>query len=168
MHRHAGMHQKTWELQERTRNFVRSVERLSASVPNEASAVRLARKLVVAATAVDRGYRDVSASRSPEDFIKGMSAVARQAKVALANLQMLLQLNHITIEATRDLIFEARGLRAIFVASCKTARKRQRERALGMRAPRRAETTVGRRARPGAANCGAAATGGSSRAACRR
>jgi len=103
MHRHAGMHQKTWELQERTRNFVRSVERLSASVPNEASAVRLARKLVVAATAVDRGYRDVSASRSPEDFIKGMSAVARQAKVALANLQMLLQLNHITIEATRDL-----------------------------------------------------------------
>src|SRR5262245_42121269 len=99
MHSRAGMHQKTWELQERTRRFVRSVERLAASVPNEASAVRLARKLVVAADAIDRGYRDVCASRSPAEFIKGMSAVARQSKMALANLQMLLQLNHVTIEA---------------------------------------------------------------------
>ena len=130
MQRRAGMDQKTWELQERTRNFVRSVERLSAGVPNEASAVRLARKLVVAATAVDRGYRDVCASRSTAEFIKGMSAVARLSKVALANLQMLLQLNHVTIESTRDLIFEARGLRAIFVTSCRTARKRQRARTL--------------------------------------
>jgi hypothetical protein len=124
------MHQKTWELQERTRRFAKCVERLAASVPNEASAVRLARKLVVAVTAVDRGYRDVCASRSPDEFINGMSAVARQAKVAIASLQMLLQLNHLTIEATRDVMFEARGLRAIFVASCKTARKRQRLRSL--------------------------------------
>ena len=128
----ADMHQRTWELQERTRGFVKSVERVSASVPNEASAVRLARKLVVAATAVDRGYRDVCASRSPDEFIRGMSAVARQAKVAIASLQMLLQLDHVTIEAIRDLMFEARGLRAIFVTSCKTARKRHRLRSRGL------------------------------------
>jgi hypothetical protein len=70
------------------------------------------------------GYRDACASSSTEKFIAGISTTARHAKKAKAALVLLVQLNLIAIEVVRDLILEARGLEAIFIASKKTARKR--------------------------------------------
>jgi hypothetical protein len=57
-----------------------------------------------------------------------MSAVARNARRARTLLQDMVRANHITIEAARELILEARGLEAIFVASRNTARRRKRAR----------------------------------------
>ena len=91
------------------------------------------------------GYKDVCASSSPEKFISGISAVAIQAKRTRASLQLLLQLNHVTIEAARDLLFEARGLEAIFVASRNTAKRRHRARLGGAGTGGFAEKSLGAR-----------------------
>jgi hypothetical protein len=79
-------------------------------------------------TAVDIGYRAACVSQSPDQFIVHMSAVARNAGRARTRLQDMVRANHITIEAARELILEARGLEAIFVASRNTARRRKRAR----------------------------------------
>jgi four helix bundle protein len=119
------MHPKTWELQARTERFAAAAIELCERLPADASAQRIAKKLTASATAMATGYTDVCASRTPERFIDGMSAVARQAKQAKQNLQLLLQLNHVTIESCRELLFEARGLENIFVASRNTAKRRR-------------------------------------------
>jgi hypothetical protein len=122
------MQQRTWELQERTRRFAAAVDALCDRLPADPSAQRTAKKLRTAAKAVMVGYKDVSASPSPEKFIVGISVVASQAKRARASVQMLLQLNHVTIEAARDVLLEARALEAIFRRSRETAKKRRRAR----------------------------------------
>ena len=90
--------------------------------------MRLSRKLITAARAVERGHNDACASQSPDQFINGISAVARQAKEARTCLQLLIQLDHVTIEAARELFLEAKGLEAIFKASRNRAMRRKRSR----------------------------------------
>lgn len=125
------MQQRTWELQERTRHFAAGAATLCERLPADPSAQRTGKKLLVASKAVVVGYKDVCASSTPEKFISGISEVAKQAKRARADVQMLLQLNHVTIEACRDLLLEARALEAIFRASRNTAKKRQKARLAG-------------------------------------
>jgi len=122
------MQQRTWELHERTRRFAAAADALCDRLPADASAQRTAKKLRAAANAVVVGYKDVCASPSPEKFIAGISIVASQAKRARASVQMLLQLNHVTIEAARDVLHEARALEAIFRRSRETAKKHRRAR----------------------------------------
>jgi hypothetical protein len=111
------MQQTTLELQERTRRFAAGAAALCNRLPADPSAQRTAKKLLAASKALVVGYKDVCASASPEKFISGISVVAREAKRARGNLQMLLQLNHVTIESARDVLLEARALEAIFRAS---------------------------------------------------
>ena len=122
------MQQRTWELQDRTRRFAAAVDALCDRLPADPSAQRTAKKLRTAAKAVVVGYKDVCASPSPEKFIAGISIVATQAKRARASVQMLLQLNHVTIETARDVLLEARALEAIFRRSRETAKKHRRAR----------------------------------------
>ena len=125
------MQQRTWELHERTRRFAAAADALCDRLPADASAQRTAEKLRAAAKAVVAGYKEVCASPSPEKFIAGISLVASQARRARASVQMLLQLNHVTIEAARDVLLEARALEAIFRRSRDTARKRHQARLAG-------------------------------------
>ena len=131
------MRETTWELQERTRRFATAVDRLCDRLPADHSAQRTAKKLRAAAKAIVVGYKDVCASPSPEKFIAGISVVASQTKRARACVQMLLQLNHVTIEAARDVLLEARALEAIFRKSRDTAKKHHRDR-LGRPDPKHA------------------------------
>ena len=125
------MHEKTVDLLHRTRSFAVSVNSLCDRLPTEASAQRIGRKLRASVKAIAVGYKDVCVSRSPEEFMARISVVARESKRARAHVQMLLQLNHMTIEATRDVLLEARALEAIFRKSRDTAKRR---RALSKRA----------------------------------
>src|SRR3954452_9731367 len=120
------MHQKAWELQERTARFAAAVAALCERVPADPGAQRIARKLLASARTMETAYKDVCASRTPDEFIHGITIVARHARQAKRNLQLLLQLNHLPIASARDPLFEARGLENIFVASRKTAKNRQR------------------------------------------
>lgn len=116
------------ELQDRTRRFAAAIGDLCDRLPADPSAQRTGTKLRASSKAVMVGYKDVCASPSPEKFISGISAVAIQAKRTRASLQLLLQLDHVTIESVRNLLFESRGLEAIFVASRNTAKRRHRAR----------------------------------------
>src|SRR4051812_49142149 len=120
------MQQTALELQERTRRFAAGAAALCNRRSPHPRAPRTAEKMLAAAKALVVGYKDVCASASPEKFISGISVVAREAKRARGNLQMLLQLNHVTIESARDVLLEARALEAIFRASRNTAKRRSR------------------------------------------
>jgi hypothetical protein len=76
---------------------------------------------------VDTGCRDVS-SRVDDQFVKGMTAVARHAKKTRALLQDLFDLRLIGFEVAKDLILEARSLEGIFTASLRSAKRRMRAR----------------------------------------
>jgi hypothetical protein len=125
------MQQKTWDLHDRTRRFAAGVAALCERLPADPGAQRTGQKLLAASRALVVGYTDVCASSTPEQFISGISEVAKQAKRARACVQMLLQLNHATIEACRDLLLEARALEAIFRASRTTAKQRRKARLSG-------------------------------------
>jgi four helix bundle protein len=120
------MQDTTIELLQRTGAFAVAINAFCDRLPTEPGAQRIARKLRASSKAIAAGYQDVSVSRSPEEFITRISMVARQAKRARGHVQMLLQLNHVTIEATRDLLLEARALEAIFRKSRETAKRHQR------------------------------------------
>ena len=135
------MHWKTLELQQRTRQFAAAIAALCDRLPVEPGAQRAGRKLRVSSHAMMDGYEHVCASRSPEKFISAISAVAIQAKRARAGLQLLLQLNHVTIADARDLMIEARAFEAIFVKSRNTAKRRHRD-SLAGRIPLAARATI--------------------------
>jgi hypothetical protein len=135
MHRAMTMQQKAWELQERTRRFVAAVARFSTRISSGNGTSKAMRTLLATSTAMHSGYRDVCSSSSPEKFIAGISAVARNAKKAKTALVLLVQLDQVSIETARELILEARGLEAIFHASRNTAKKRARGRMVSRRNP---------------------------------
>ena len=143
------MDQHAIDLQDRTRRFAAAIATLCERLPADPGAQRTAAKLLASSRAVTAGYTDTCASPSPDSFISRISAVAAQAKRTRASLQLLLQLNHVTIEAARDLLFEARGLEAIFVASRDTAKRRHRARlgGAGERAARASPVAVKSRGR---------------------
>jgi hypothetical protein len=104
------------------------VARVCGTLPEDPAIRKLSRHVSIAATAVDGGYRSAVVSKSPEQFIERIGAVARQAKRARIVLLRMVETNYLTIDAARELILEARGLEAIFVASRNTARRRKRAR----------------------------------------
>jgi hypothetical protein len=118
------MPQKTWELQERTRRFAAAVARLSEQVTDDVRTHKVMLTLIAESMAMESGYRVTCASSSPEKFIAGISIVARNAKKTKAAVVLLAELNLIPFELLRDLILEARGLEAIFMASRNTAKRR--------------------------------------------
>jgi hypothetical protein len=122
------MHWKTRELRERLRRFAAGTARLCDRLPIDPGAQRVGRKLRVSSQSMMTGYTDVCAAPSAERFISAISAVAIHAKRARASLQLLLQLNHLTIADARDLMIEARAFEAIFVKSRNTAKRRHRDR----------------------------------------
>jgi hypothetical protein len=105
------MHQKAWELQERTRRFSQAVSDLCGKLSSERDVRKLARRVSIASTAVDIGYRAACVSQSPEQFIVHISAVARHVRRATTLLQDMVHANHVSIESARALILEARGTR---------------------------------------------------------
>ncbi|SRR6266540_5290192 len=134
MHCPVSMH-KAWALQRRTECFAVLVEALAVPIADNPGAQTIVRRLLTTTRAVVIGYKDVSASSSPEKFIAGISAVASNAKKARAALILLVELGHLSIEMARESILEARGLEAIFVASRNTAKKRARGRMVSRRNP---------------------------------
>ena len=116
------------ELQSRTAALLESLEGLTPIVRGGERGRKLALAMVKACKQMDAGYRHTCMSTSPDEFIERISAVARHAKRTKATLMLLTQLDYLPIAETRELIFEARGLENIFVASRNTAKKNHRKR----------------------------------------
>jgi four helix bundle protein len=116
---------REWVLRERAKRFARTTAAICEELPEDPTARKLGRQVSAAATAVYIGYRAACVSKSPEQFVVNISAVARHAKRVRRMLLALVQANYLAIETARELILEARGLEAIFTASRKTARRRK-------------------------------------------
>jgi len=116
------------ELQARTAALLASLERIVPIVGGAQRGRKLASTMMRACKAMDDGYRHTCASRSAEEFIDRIAAVARHVTRTKATLMLLTQLHYLPIAETRELIFEARGLENIFVASRNTAKKNHRKR----------------------------------------
>ena len=128
MHSARRMRMTALDIQARTAALLRDLEALLPSVGGGDRGRKLALKMLKACRDMDAGYRHTCASRSPDEFIERICAVARHAKRTKATLMLLTQLAHLPIAETRELIFEARGLENIFVASRNTAKKNHRKR----------------------------------------
>jgi len=129
------MRMTSGELQARTAALLRALESLLPNVGGGERGKKLALKMLKACREMDAGYRHTCASGSPDEFIARISAVATKAKRTKATLMLLTQLSYLPIAETRELIFEARGLENIFVASRNTAKRRHRERLASRRNP---------------------------------
>jgi hypothetical protein len=129
------MHSRSWELQTRTARFATAVAQLCAQVTVTVNSQKIVRRLTTASRAMLTGYQVASASSSPDKFIAAISAVASNAKKARGALVLLLEMGHVSIEAVREVILEARGLEAIFTVSRNTAKRRARKRMVSRRNP---------------------------------
>ena len=116
------------ELQERTATLLRALERVADLVGGGARGKKLAHTLVRSCKEMDSGYRSACASSTHDEFVSRISRVAHAANRTRMTLMLLTQLDYLPLAATRELMFEARGLANIFVASRNTARRHQRER----------------------------------------
>ena len=116
------------ELQARTATLLCALKALLPRVNGGERGRKLALKMVKACHDMDAGYRHTCASGTPDEFITRISAVASHAKRTKATLMLLTQLAYLPIAETRELIFEARGLENIFVASRNTAKRNHRKR----------------------------------------
>jgi len=119
------MHQKTADLIARIRELHTQIQGLGAAMTESPASRRLLRRLTAASTAVDAAYQAACVAGSRDRFILHVAAAARHARRERRILQDLTHLHHPSLDATRELILEARGIEAILTASRNTARRRR-------------------------------------------
>jgi four helix bundle protein len=116
---------KTAALQERTRAFATRVVDYCSRLPPVPAAQVFASQLIDAAGGTDSNYRATCRARSLAEFIAKIGVAAEEADEAKGWLLLLVESSLATRDASQRLIQEADELVAIFVASRKTAERRQ-------------------------------------------
>ena len=119
------MNQKALDLQARTRRFATAVIRFCATLPANAAVAKIADQLLDSASSTDSNYRAACRARSPNEFIAKIGVAVEEADESEGWLQLLVEADFVTLDKARDLLREADELTAIFVASRKTAERRQ-------------------------------------------
>lgn len=123
------MDQRTVELIARMQRFIEQTNVLATHVADAPLSKRLVRRLRAAAHGAESSYQAACVAGWGEQFLRHLAAAARHAKRARQILQDLTHSHHLTIEVSRELIFEARGIENILTASKNTLqRKRARAR----------------------------------------
>ena len=110
------------DLKDRTKRFAVQVIRVIDKLPRSISSEVIARQLVKAATSVGANYRAACRGRSPAEFVAKLQIAMEESDESMYWLELMLELEMMESEASRDLIREADELTAIFVSSLKTAR----------------------------------------------
>jgi four helix bundle protein len=112
------------DLRDRTKRFAFEVIDLVKVMPRNLAADAIARQLIRAGTSVCANHRAAGRARSRREFIAKLGVVVEEADEAELWLEALLRCNLSPREATDRLLREARELRAIFVQSVNTAKRR--------------------------------------------
>jgi len=120
-----GMNPKALELQERTQKFAAQIIRSCERLPEDTVCRQIVEQLTDSAGATDSNYRAACRARSPDEFIAKIGVAAEEADETKGWLELLVRSGFTTAEAASGLIREADELTAIFVASRKTAKRRQ-------------------------------------------
>jgi four helix bundle protein len=111
-------------LEERTRAFAIAVLRLVRSLPGTIAEQVLGRQLLRAGSAVGANYRAARRSRSRREFAARLAVVIEEADESVYWLELLAAVPAPRSGEIESLLREARELRAIFVASLRTAKSR--------------------------------------------
>jgi four helix bundle protein len=119
------MNAEARELQRRTRAFASSVIGFCGKLAECVATREIIPQLIDSANATDSNYRAACRARSKKEFIAKIGVAVEEADEAQGWLELLLESNLATSASVNDLIGEANELVSIFVASRKTAERRQ-------------------------------------------
>jgi four helix bundle protein len=110
------------ELSDRVRRFAVRVLKFVRTLPRDPATDAVARQLAKAAPSESANYRAARRARSRAEFVAKLGTVAEEADEAEHWLDVLRESGAASGSEFRWLLNESRELRAIFVASAKTAR----------------------------------------------
>jgi four helix bundle protein len=111
------------DFRKRTFEFgIRVVRLVQALAKTDAGHV-IGNQLLRSGTSVDANYRAAARARSRAEFVAKMGIVEEECDEALYWIDMLVELQLINANRTRDLRTEANEILAIVVASIRTARR---------------------------------------------
>ena len=110
------------ELADRVKQFAVRVVRLVRSLPHSVPSEALARQLVKSATGESANYRAARRARSRAEFIAKIGIVVEEADESEHWLEVMQQTGIVSGPEFESLVRESHELRAIFVASARTAR----------------------------------------------
>ena len=122
-----GMNPRAEQLQQRSHDFFIRVLVLCDDLPRTIAADSIARQLTRAAGSTASNYRAACKARSHKEFIAKISIAAEEADESKGWLEALRDAKLSESGDLIPLIREANELTAIFVASQKTAQRRQNE-----------------------------------------
>jgi four helix bundle protein len=125
------------ELKGRTTSFALRVLKLYRSLPPCPEGRVIGSQLLRSSTSVAANYRAVCRARSRPEFLFKLGIVEEEADESVFWLEFLVDSGLVTKQKMVNLISEAKQLTAIFVASRRTAKKNNRQLAIGNRKSRR-------------------------------
>jgi four helix bundle protein len=114
------------ELKNRTKRFALKIIQLVETLPKSRTGDVIGRQLLKSATSVGANYRAACRARSHADFISKMGIVEEEADETIYWLELLIESRLMKRNLIEDLVKEADELTAIFTASCKSAKARNR------------------------------------------
>ena len=110
------------QLEERTKKFAISVIRLSVLLPASPEGKILRNQFTKAGTSVGAKYREANRARSKADFISRIRICESEASEAIYWLEIITELDWISIQKTQPAMIEASELLAIFTSIGKTSK----------------------------------------------
>jgi len=117
---------KKEDLSERTKKFALRIIKLVASLPDTPEAKVIGYQIMKSGTSIGANYREAKRSRSQADFIAKIGICEQEADETVYWLELLSEAKIISVSMLADLIDEANQLLAIFIASGKTAKRKNR------------------------------------------
>jgi four helix bundle protein len=110
------------QLEERTKKFAISVIRLSVLLPASPEGKILRNQFTKAGTSVGANYREANRARSKADFISRIRICESEASETIYWLEIITELDWISIQKTQPARIEASELLAIFTSIGKTSK----------------------------------------------
>jgi len=111
----------------RTFQFGIRIIRLVQALPKTDASRVIGSQLLRAGTAVGANYRAAARARSRADFIAKMGIVEEECDESLYWLEMLVELDLINADRSKELRSEGNEILAIVVASIRTARSNRKQ-----------------------------------------
>lgn len=114
------------DLRARTKAFALRILRLYVALPKSPQAQVLGKQVLRSGTSVGAQYREATRARSSAEFISKIESALQELEETIYWLELLADGGIVQQRKLGPLLREAEELTAIFVASAKTAKKRNR------------------------------------------
>jgi len=115
------------DLKNRTKKFTLDVIKTCDQLPEDTAFTIFSKQLMRCSSSIGANYRAACRAKSNADFINKLKIVEEETDEAIYFLELLKEINDKNTKMIDSLIDEANELLAIFVASIKTAKKRNRK-----------------------------------------